>query len=78
MQVRKLREKQGNKPAMRQTKTDARIAALEAKLGIASQPKQGDVKKKVGEAPKELTWGRNRENSAMTHQALSAKCKEPG
>ena len=46
MQVRKLHEQQGIKPPMQKTGTDTRISALEAKLGIASQPKEGDVKKK--------------------------------
>ena len=73
MQVRKLHKQQGIKTAMKQTSTDARIAALEAKRGIASQPKEVDVKKKEGETPKEPKWGRNRGNSLVTHQALGAK-----
>ena len=45
MQVRILHKQQGIKPAMKQTSADARIAALGAKLGISSQPEEGDVKK---------------------------------
>ena len=41
MQVRKLREQKGIKPTAKQTNADAGIAALGAKLGIASQPKEG-------------------------------------
>ena len=52
---------------MKQTSTDARIAALKAKFGISSQPKEGDVKKNEGETPKEPMWRRNR-----------GKCKEAG
>ena len=59
------------------TSTDARISALEAKLGKTSQPKQGDVKEKEGETPKEPKWGRNRGNSAVNCHALGAKHKEP-
>ena len=62
MQVCKLHEQQVIKPAEMQTSMDARIVALEAKLGLKSQPKEGDVKKKDGEAPKEPAWGRNRGN----------------
>ena len=78
MQVRKLQEQQGIKPAARQTSADATISALEAKLGIASQTKLGDVKEKVGETSKEPKWGRNRGNSSVTCQASGAKCKELG
>ena len=78
MQLHKLHEQQGIKPATKQTSADARIAALEAKLGIASQPKEGNAKKKEGEIPKEPAQGRNRRNPVVTHQALGAKCKEPG
>ena len=77
MKVRKLCEQQGIKSAMKQTSADARIATLEAKLGIPSQPEEGDVKKKGGEAPKKPKWGRNRRNPAMTCKALCAKHKEP-
>ena len=77
MQVRKLCEQQGIKPAVKQTSADARISVLEAKLGITSQPVQGDVNKKEGETPKEQKCGRNRGNSDMTHQASGAKHKEP-
>ena len=61
---------------MKQTSTDARINALETKLGITSQPKENDVKKKKGETPKEPKWGKNR-GSPVAHQALGAKHKEP-
>ena len=40
---------------MKQPSADARIAALEAKLGICSQPKEGGVKETEEESPKELT-----------------------
>ena len=43
MQVRKLCDQKGIKPAMKQTSAEARIAALEAHLGMISQPK-GDAK----------------------------------
>ena len=45
MQVRKLPKQQGIKATMMQTSADARIAALEAKLGIDSQSHEGDIKK---------------------------------
>ena len=78
MQVRMLQEQQGIKPTMRQTSTDARISALEVKLGITSQSEQSGVKEKVGETPKEPKWGRNRGNFVVTCHALGAKHKEPG
>ena len=78
MQVGKLHKHQGIKLAMKQTSIDARIAALDAKLGIASQSKEGDVKEKEGESPKEPQWGRNRGNPMLTCQALGAKCKQLG
>ena len=53
MQVRKLHEQQSIKPTTRQTSRDARISALEAQLRISSQPKEGEVKKKEEENPKE-------------------------
>ena len=61
MQVRTLQEQQGIKPAARQTSTDARISDLEAKLMITSQPEQGNVKEKEGEAPKDPKWGKTGE-----------------
>ena len=76
MQVRKFCEQQGIKPTMKKTSTDSKIAALEAKLEIASQSKEGNDKKKVGETPKELKWGRNRGNPAVTCQASDTKHKE--
>ena len=53
IQVSKLHEQQGIKPIAKQTSADARIAALDAKFRIASQPKEGDVKKKEEETPEE-------------------------
>ena len=41
MQVHKLHEQQGIKHTAKQTSADARIAALEAKLRIASHPEEG-------------------------------------
>ena len=77
MQVCNVHEQQGIKPNMKQTSTDARIAALEAKLGITSQLEEGDVKKKEGGTPKEPKWGKNSGNPVVTHQTSGAKCKEP-
>ena len=51
MQIRKLHEQQGTKPSMKQPSADARIAVLEAKLRISSQPEEADIKKKEGETP---------------------------
>ena len=51
MQMRKLHEKQGIKPAMKQTSAETRIIALEAWLRINPESKKGDVKLK-GETPK--------------------------
>ena len=56
IQVRKQQEQQGIKPIPKQTSIEARIAALEAQLGVSSQPKEGDFKKKEGETPKEPAW----------------------
>ena len=78
MQDRRQHEQQGIKPVTMQTSADASIAALEAKLGIRSQPKEGDVKKTEGETPKEPAWGRNRGNPVITQQASGSKGKEPG
>ena len=55
MQARKLQEQQGIKPPTQQTSADARISALEAQLGITSQPKQRDVKKKKEGLPKKIS-----------------------
>ena len=62
---------------MKQTSTDTRMAALEAKLGIVSQPEVVGVKKKEEETPEEPKWGRIIGNPAVTCQALGAKHKEP-
>ena len=78
MQVLKLHKQQGIKIALKQTSTDTRIAALEAKLRITSQPKEGDFKKMEGQMPEEPKWGSNRGNPVMTHQASGAKHKELG
>ena len=53
MKVRKMWEQQGIKLTWKQTDADARIAALEAKLGISSQLEDGDVKITKGATPKE-------------------------
>ena len=53
MQVRELHEQQDIKPTAKQPSADARIAALEAQLGISSQLSMGDNKKKEGDTPKE-------------------------
>ena len=45
MQIRMLCEQQGMMHALKQTSAEAMIAALEARLRINSQPKEGDVKK---------------------------------
>ena len=58
MQVRKLCKQQDIKPAANQTSAYARTAALEAKLGISSQSKGGDVKKTKEETPKEQCRGK--------------------
>ena len=78
MQFYKLHEQQGIKTAMKQTSANANVAALEANLRITSQPKQGDIKEKEGEPPKEPKQERNRGNSAVTCQTSGAKHKEPG
>ena len=62
---------------MKQTSADSSIVVLEAKLGISSEPKDGDVKKTKGETPKEAARGRNRGNPVVTHQALGTKHKKP-
>ena len=49
MQVCKLYEQQGIKPAMKQTSTDARIATLEAQLGISSHSKERVMSRKKRE-----------------------------
>ena len=76
MQVRKLHEKQGIKPAAKQTSADARIAALEAKLRISFQPKEDNVNINEGATPKEPSWGRNRENPVVIYHTLGAECKK--
>ena len=40
MQVKKLCKQQGIKPTIKQTSTDARIAALEVKIKMTSQPEE--------------------------------------
>ena len=65
------------KPVIQRTSPEAKISALEAQLWVNSQPKEGDVKKKEEETPKEPAWGRNRRNPVVTHQVLGGKCKEP-
>ena len=51
MQVNKLCKQHAIEPITRQTSAKARIAALGAQLGVNSQPKEGDVKKKERETP---------------------------
>ena len=75
IRVRELCKHQGIKPAMKQTSAEVRIAALEAQLGIKSQPKKGDDEKEE-KTLKEPAWGRKRGNSVVTCKA--GKCKEPG
>ena len=58
IQVRKLQEQQGIKPTTWQTGTDPRISALEAKLWIAFQPEQGDVKKRSERLLKKKSGGK--------------------
>ena len=77
MQVRKLHEQQGIKPATKHTNAKARIAALEAQLMINSQPKEGDAKQKDGETPREPERGKNRGNPNVTQLTSGVKCKEP-
>ena len=62
MQVCKLCKQQDIKPAMKQTSTDARVAALEAKLRITSQPEEDDANKKEREAPQEPSGENQRES----------------
>ena len=52
MQVRKLHEYQGIKPASKPS-AEAIIAAIETLFGVNSQPDEGDVMKKVVETPTE-------------------------
>ena len=78
MQVRKLHEQQGIKPTAKQTSAEARIAALKVQLGINSQTKESDAKKKGGETFEEPVGGRNIGYPAVTRQALDGKCKETG
>ena len=57
MQICMLHEQQGIKPTAKQTSADARIVALQTKLRITSQPKEGDVKIKERETTKEPKGG---------------------
>ena len=78
MQVHKFHKQQGIKPAVKQISADARIAALEAKFVISSQPEEGDVSKNEEKTPNEPMWRRNRGNPVVTCQTLDAKHKKPG
>ena len=78
MQIHKLHEQEDIKPVIKQNSADAWNAALETKLRICSQPKEGDVKEKEGETPKEPAWRRNRRNPVLTCQASAANCKKIG
>ena len=51
--MRTLSEEQGIKPTPKQQSADARIAVIEAQLRNNSQPKEANVIKKKGEAPRE-------------------------
>ena len=51
MQVQKLHEQQGIKPTMKQMSTDIKIATLETKLRVSSQPEEDDVKKQRKRLP---------------------------
>ena len=66
MQVKKLHEKQGIKPAAKYPCAEAGITALETQLRINYQPKEDDVMKIEGETPKEQAWRRNREILVVT------------
>ena len=77
MQVSRLCKQQGIKPASKQPSAVVRIAAIKAQLSVNSQPEEGDVRKKEGETTTYLAHRRNRGYTVVTHQALSAKCKEP-
>ena len=56
-QVKKLCEQQDNELAAKQTSTEARVFDLETLVRISSQSKEGDIKHKEGEAPKEPAHG---------------------
>ena len=51
IKVRILEEQHGMKPTSKQTNTEARIAALEAQLGVISYTEEGDFKETEGEPP---------------------------
>ena len=74
MQVKKLHEMQGIKLAVKQTSAEARIIALEAQLGINSQPKKGDVKLE-GETP-ETSVGKNQRESCNNLQGIMWQLQE--
>ena len=57
MQVYKLCKQQGIKPTTKKTITDAKIAALEAKLRITSQPKEVMSRRRKGRLPKNQHGG---------------------
>ena len=56
MQVRKLHKQQAIKLAVKQTSAEARISALEAQLGIISQPEESGIKK-IGDTPTKPVGG---------------------
>ena len=57
MQVRRLYEQQSIKSTVKQSSAEARIPALEAQLGINSQPKEIDIAKKEGKIPQNQHGG---------------------
>ena len=62
MQVRQLQEQQGNNPDTKQASTEAVIAAVEAQLGINSQPKKGDGKKRGRDSQRTNVGKKQRES----------------
>ena len=57
MQAHKLHKQQGINLAAKKTSIDVRITAIQAKLGITSQPKESNNNKKMWEISKEPAWG---------------------
>ena len=71
MQVRKLHEQQGMKPAVNQSSEGARIAALEAQLGISSQ-QGGRCQEEMWRNHKQPASGGNRGNLLARHRVANA------
>ena len=57
IQIRKLQKEQGIKPTSRPTSTETKVAALEAKLGVSSQPGPDNAEENWGETSKGTMWG---------------------